>query len=478
MQHFLTDKKYAMSDVAEVYLSINDLVEAGYASIVEKDGFWYWSVGGELIDPREHRELYKMDERTFRTLMKEFGYLDIYDEFKGTIKPVSGLFSSLAEFDYMGVKFEIYEDSLIASASAKFSGGTVAIDTNTLENNARISVKVGKPTLRDVHRVAEHVKELASVGLEEARRVKEYILRETGIDIPEEKLWVWISSKDYAVTELRVSVSGSVSSNRKSTSVEVRWDKIKRVLEVRLVGEIKSYYVEEAFHTIKLRDLGVSIPNHYSFDIDRQEKAVMLAYYQEFKDVTSLPSISQHYEVISNIDKVLSELLRLHLEKIKDVEIQKYVKEYYSYNKYGVGMTVGQILSALGWDPGASFDEVALKLIALKHEMPDEHEPPVFSYLVAQAVLEGHNQDKLMDKVNAGLETVMSYVARGRLSLRYVETPYGTRVPRVYLGGRELNMRVENLPRFEKMVKVAKVLVTQVEEEPVAGFTIFEGICN
>jgi len=166
LQHFLTDKKYAMSDVAEVYLSINDLVEGGYASVVEKDGFWYWSVGGELVDPREHRELYKMDERTFRTLMKEFGYLDIYDEFKDIIKPVSSLFGSLTEFYYMGVKFEIYEDSLMASTNAKFSGGAVAIDTNILDNNARISVKVGKPTLRDVHRAVEHVKGLASIALE------------------------------------------------------------------------------------------------------------------------------------------------------------------------------------------------------------------------------------------------------------------------------------------------------------------------
>jgi len=466
LEHFLADRKYEMDDVAEVVVEVGDLKEAGFVDVLERGGFWYWTVGGRELDPKEYRMLYLADSRTVRTLMKELGYLEIYDAFKDIIEPSKGWFGTLVVFSYMGLNFELRKEWLVVSADAKFTPSGVVVGSSAAGSNATIVASVRRPTLSDVHMLVKHVNELGGVALLEARKLKEYVLSETGIDIPVERARVSISSKDYNITELRVSMWGGLTSNRKKVSVDVVWDKAKGEFEVKLLGEVQSYYVAESFRHINPEKLGVTL-RPYHLDVDWQWKSVELGYRQVFKGVSSPPPISEHYGVVSNVDGVLSELLKLYLERIKGEEIHvcEHVEGRVCISGYGTGISVGEFLSLLSWDPTASLDEVALKLIATKCELTSAQSPEVFNHLVAQAVLAGHPQDKLMDKVNGELEAVVNYVARGRLALRYVETPHGTKAPRVYLDGRDLGMRVESLPHFERMVKIAKVLVSPVEEE-------------
>jgi len=437
--HFLTDEGYKEDDTVEIWIeSINELVDAGYVDIVEGDGFHYWALAnGEVLDPKEYRDLYKVDRRTFRTLMKELGYLDIYEAFKDSIEP--SRFIAVAEFKRNGVEFELYDDKLMASASL-------------LVGNSELYVvmTVKRPTLSDVYKVFKRINNKISDKFSaEVKMLKDYILRETGVDIPEEGFRGYVKFKGSRITAFRVFAYGSVERGRKIVRLNLRWEKVKKRLSVRLEGTIMSNQVNEVFCSINPKDLDAEIPPGYTLKRMWGSGRVSLIYRSSFK---GLPSISEHYERVSNVGKVLSELLRKYLKKIQDEEIV-------IYKKRSTGMKVKDFLEILDWDPSTSFDEVILKLIAAEAELGEAHMPRIYGALKVQAILEGHSQDELIAKVNNALETVMEYMSEGRLGIRYIDTPEGARAPRVYLGNKRLDVRVEHLPNFEKLLIIAKTLL-------------------
>jgi len=466
---FLIDKKYQLDDAVVVAISVDDLVKEGVMKIVEKNGFHYWVVGDEVLNPLEYKKLYKLDKKTFATLLREAGYLDIYNRFKDQIMPADiGWVEKLGSFTYKGIHFELYEGYLHASTSIGFPVKELGYEEGE-RKNVSVWINIHNAKGDDVDKIVNYVSELEKKVQKVILDLQDKIRRETRIIIPESKFWGSISVKDYKIEDFYVTGEATLSINRKEVSVKVTWKPIKKVFEAEITGRIKSYYAAKTFDEISLESLGIEVPSGYYFTVDRSEKTVVLKYYKEFENVEQLPSIAEPYEIVSNVDKVMREIVKMYIEKSKNEKIIGITKGYYRYDEFDTGFTIGKLVESLNWDPEAdSFDAIVVKLIAAKIQLPSEHRPRVFDYLVTQVVLNGHSQDKLMEKVNNSLETIFKYMERGRLTAKFTkveENGYEREVIRLYLDGKPLGIKVEDLPEFEKMIYTAKILQMPIEEE-------------
>jgi len=464
IEHFVSSGKYGEEDYAVVYIeNIDDLVSAGYLELAEIGGFYCWRLGnGEVLVPREYKRLYMSRRETFRTLLKEYGYLEIYEEFKDNIEPPSGVWENyvgiLALFRHSDFLFELYEDHLIARADIDVGGSTMSVKW-TAE----------KPTASTVHSIAAYVKsELVRRFASDIAKMREHVRSEIGVDVSPSGFRGCVEVANGDVREYSLSAEWSTEANRKTVTVSIWWYITERAFKVYMKSSIASQYLTDLFSYLEPFVYRVKMPGGYSIDISRAKRSISIRYSKQYEDADTLPPLSEPFTIVSNIERVLGEVIKLYLED--EENLNKKIVSYqdtgagvWRYEERDTGLTVSGVLKAISWNPRASLDEAILKLIAAREELGEEHRPPVFNLLLAQLVLSGHSQDKIMERVNDPVETLLKYMLAGRLRVKRVDIPGGGRATKLYLDGRDIGVDVEMLSRFAELVETANALAKLAE---------------
>jgi len=430
-REFLGSADYWGNDKVWVYIRAEDLVNAGFLKLTEKDGFYYWVLAdGKPLNPKKFIKLYEADERTFRTLMKEYGYLDIYEAFG-----VKTCRWALGEFEYGNVYFELYGKCVRAVASYDINGKQIKVDAC-----------VQKPTADDIRKLAEHVKGLA----------KQY----DAVAIAKQVL-EWLRSEDYEVTYFSISLTyGGAGKALKKLEVELYQKEGEGVLTAR-VGAYLAPYIASLFLLKVLDPAKLDLPPGF-----RYEDGVFW-YKATLSGLEDLWKLSDAFAALQRLDGLLFDAIGRYLKRVANRRVAVLGLEIAEGKP-----TVRDVLDAISWDPTASLDEVALKLMAVKEEFGEFCKPPVLEALLSQAVLRGHPEGELTKRLEEPLETLLWYMLEGRLKVRYVATPEGAGVPRLYLDGKDIGVEVEKLPKFKKMVIVALALLAEEGEEEAGGDVI------
>lgn len=98
-----------------------------------------------------------------------------------------------------------------------------------------------------------------------------------------------------------------------------------------------------------------------------------------------LPKILHHVDAIINGRGFLKKILDSYIDTVKGRIV----------DEDGEKVSLGDILNAINWNPREPFDIVVLKLVAVAMEL----EKLYCELLVAQAVLEGHPEEELWNRV-------------------------------------------------------------------------------
>ena len=448
--HFLVSPKYSLDDEVEVRVTAEALENLGILKITEKEGFKYWTACGELLPPKEYLKLYKLRRETAVTLLKEYGLLPFYEAFGGNMDFASCSFyvGVLANINYGGLRFELSPGRLYVSTD-------IGYDRREIGKTAFLFVSVENPKPDDVIRVARLTRELETKVKTEVDRTRETIHRMTGVLPDRTSFEGYMEVHNYKITKWVLRSDTRLERGRKVLRIYVERDYVKSRAQVVLEGGIRSQYVLETFNGIDFQKY-VKVPASYSFARDRGAKTVYLMYRAESKGSAEIPNISDPFKVVSSVDGILLEILKMHINALKPAKIMAGSGR----DAWETPTTVGEFLKSIGWEPGMPFDEAVLKLIATRTELPKNAKPDLFVMLVAWSVLEGHPQDKLMEKVNNDVETLIKYLRKGRLKIIARDNRKW-----LYLDGKPTFLCLDSNPLFGKVVRSVKLLLEDHEKE-------------
>jgi len=437
LEHFLSSKKYEDDDEVRATVYIQDLIEIGELRKVDINGFKYWEFHGELLDPKEYTNMYKLDEDVYRTLFKEIGLLEIYDKFKDEIlKNVNSVLNSsyvIARFSYEGVNFDIESKKFYARK-------TIFESTNRPFNTVSVWLEVNNPKSDDVFKAVEYMKYTELLLVEALDNVKSIIERSTGLTVEGDNLYGEVHVKDYRIEKFETKGRAMMNIGRTTLEVEAvnEYDRHKReyphnslqaIVFPRATTSVTITATEKSYYLYELMDIGAGLldkPDNVFVSLNRSDKEVVLQIYNELPVYTFIYA-RRPFEVAKDFKGILSDLSDDILEALRDKTVKVKDRNGYSYSEVTVGK-VGELLDKIGWKNVKDFDEAVLKLIALRlyvklKDGVDIRDAilPIYDYLVANAITKGMDQDLLTEKVNDPMETVLDFIEKGKIKLAKVD---------------------------------------------------------
>jgi len=452
--HFLTDrKKYSRDDEAYFSLMLTDLMKEGLLRKVEIDGFTYWEFAGMVLDPMRFVNMYKIDEDVFRTLFKEWGFLEIYEKFKDAV--TAGRLrrsydsSCLVEFEYNKVRFTIGKERIHATAWVGYELKEPIYnyhDGSVMTNNVILWIYVSNPRPKDIYKILTYVDYTDFLVKEIFDNMKKVAKDATGVDVDISGLDGSVDIENYKLE--RANLTAKVRMNQGRTTLTLTLGvKFERndyeyregrkisfpsmTTQVEAEGVLKSLYVHDL---MRVKGEEVNLPDDIKVRLDHDDKEVSV---KVFKSVPAIAYVDagKPYEMAKRFREILSIVAEKKLKALMDKDpVVKYRdRDYGREEELG---KVREIIDGIKWFEAKDFDEAVLKLIALKVAYLgriEEAETPLLDYLIGHAVLKGYDQDTLTKRINDPLETVIEFIEDGKLKAR-VE---GGR-PQIYFKGKPL----------------------------------------
>lgn len=445
--HFLSDSKYSGTDTILLSLDFEELMSKGVIKIREVDGFKYLFVGDELVDPKKYYILYKENTELLPSLFKGHDYLDFWDKFRHLMQPDHRV-GTLTSLSYDGIHFTLYPELLEAQFFSY---------RNESETPVHIDIHVTKkrPSADDVYKIAALIKELVSDVIRRSTNLAENVFKETGYATSLDKVSAFIDVNDYKVENYYIRLSDTLEFGRKTISRSLTYYVNSGKMFVELKGEYSSQFLTHALYPLGPRDVEVG-DEKYTFLIDRSSRRVGLKFYKVFNVTEESVPISSNFKVVFNLETILTNLLNERIEEIRDTQIVSFDR----YGRYSLEHTYDTLARRLDWSSDQTYDETIIKLICLKLILPREHEPNVFDIFVSQAILRGFSQDKLMEKVNEPLDTLISYFKKGRIKLVEKDNEY-----RFFMDGKPMKIDLMSFQDFLYALTFAEFLVSDEKQE-------------
>lgn len=433
---FLTDrKKYSGDDEAYFSLMLTDLMKEGLLRKVEIGGFTYWEFAGMVLDPMRFVNMYKADEDVFRTLFKEWGFLEIYEKFKDAVSAGrlnrSYDSSCLVEFKYDKATLIIGKEWIRASAWVGYELKEPIYNYHNgsiMTNNVFLWIRVSNPRPEDVYKILAYVDYTDFLVKEIFDNMKRVVKDATGMDVDISGLDGNVDVENYKLERANLTAKVRVYQGRSTLTLTlgVKFDRndyeyrdgrkislpIMRT-QVEAEGAIKSLYVHDL---MQVKDEGISLPDDITVRLDHDNKEVSVKVSRSVPTITYVDA-GKPYEMAKRFKEVLSMVAEKKLKALMDKDpVVKYRDKHYGREEE-LGK-VKEMVDGIKWFEVKDFDEAVLKLIALKIAhlgKIEAAEAPILDYLIGHAVLKGYDQDTLTKRINDPLETVIEFVEEGKL---------------------------------------------------------------
>ena len=395
---------HTKNDEVFVRIELDDLISEGIIQLVEKNGFWYWSFSDKVLNPLEYKEVYKKDKRTLRTLVKEVGILEIYDAFSDKAEPSS---------------LHIFTVRRICNAIVDVSENSLSIDIKGDYVNLHLYYhKNGRLTVEDVYKAVELANDIL---FGDVVKFKDELRYKLGIVPPhfDEVIKVTASAEDGVLAFLKYEVDiqhlERVPPPMMYKPIEVlhiEFDRVKK--------EFRFFYVADFNKRQYKPKLSLSVVYVISKIVANDNELVKTLLPPNIN--IALEASSSTYSVgltitATGVDEIpvsyqfFYQLLTNYLDRVRD-------------RKLRCGLTVGEFLDAIKWNPQDDIDAVLLKLIAAKVEDTKFEKvksckklegledivilkglPPLYHILKAQVELVRHQNDDLLKTLKRKLKT-------------------------------------------------------------------------
>jgi len=464
-------KKYEADDEAYFSLMLSDLMREGLLKKVEVNGFKYWEFAGEVLNPKEFINIYKVDEDVFKTLIKEWGYYEVYEKFKDEMN--AGRLNEtydqevIAGFIHNNVRLTIRKAALNAYASVGSRLNEPFRDYygNLVNKSVSLWVHVNNPKPEDVYKVLTYVEYSDLIASELLDNLSKIIKETTGLEVDTTSSYGLMEMHNYRLKHITLSAkaTNNVGRTTVSLSLGVNYEKkssdLTRTMHIDAEGSIKSQYVFDLMEAKVVT--GIELPDDVGFRYDRENREVTVKVSREFPAIAYV-DVSEPYKIAKEFRQILSMVGEKKLEGLKDeMVVVEYADRYYS-SRTELGK-VGDFINDIKWFKTKDLDEAVLKLIALKLEHGDEIREaniPLLDYLIGHAVLKGFDQDTLTKRINDPLETIIEFVEEGKLKVKYEGEP------RIYFKGKPLENYVDEsmaIPRLRRAIMTAIAIMDSEE---------------
>jgi len=458
--HFLNDKKYEENCKVYVKIPFEELIKRGILTLNEENGKTYWYLYGEKLDPKTYENIYRKDQRTFRTLLEELGIVEFMDKFDISIPPPA--ITKLLIFFHKGIYFDIqyhHKDHPTPTLNARY---TLSKSKENLRYDIEFSFNINNPKAEDVYMIEELLEKL-----------------ESDIELKVKKIISWIESNDkYQLIkkDTSFSISGTIHIkdyhfNTYSLLIETGYkidDRSRYGIYVKYLGtkdinnfnitmeySIGSKYLVDALETLRIEKIELE-DNEKIYDIitDKLSKYASFRFsewYSVNSNLENLPDISEEINIVMNTKKILYNIINEGLNKIGNKPISLCHK--YACNE-SLDMTVKDLIDIIDWKENQTVDESALKINLVKLYLNNKNaKPDILSILISLAYLSGAPYEYLLDKANEGLEYIIGLAHRGRLRI----TENG-----IYLDGKKIKFNMTN-DNFVKSVMELVFILTSEE---------------
>jgi len=233
-------------------------------------------------------------------------------------------------------------------------------------------------------------------------------------------------------------------------------DIVNKKFEIEVGAGISSYTLSLVLWPLRLTGFHDVLPEGFSISFEHGDE-VYLNYAYTVRNYEKPPEITHYFKEVLNAEKYFKEIVNRELEEYMNTPLKNYWKKF-EKSKCKSKMTVKDFLKALNWNPKDPLDVVTVKLIAAKAELVRLKFTCLFHILLAQAILEGHSEATLNSKVGNGVETLIHFIEGKRLVVKE-QTVSGRKYPAIFLDGKPLNMSLHMLPRFRRLLRLARSLI-------------------
>ncbi|MEM1694902.1 MAG: hypothetical protein QW456_11905, partial [Ignisphaera sp.] len=456
-----------------LWIPLEELIKRGILTLNEENGKTYWYLYGEKLDPKTYENIYRRDQRTFRTLLEELGIREFMDKFDDiTIPPHFD--TRLLIFFYKNFYFDIryhHKDHPTPTLYARYILSDIK---KNLKPDIEVSFNVNNPKIEDVYMFEELLKKLESDIELKVSKIISWIESNTKYQLTKKNINVGVSGtihiKDYYFDTYSLLITTRYDiDDRSDCNIYINYfgNKVSNNFNVIIEYSIRSKYLVDAIETIGVDT--IELENNkktYNIITNKLNKHILFRsseWYTVDSELKDLPDISEEINIIMNTKNILYNIINEGLNNMKEEPI------FFCNNKLiisrSLGIKVGDLMKIIDWNENQTPEEAVLKINLAKLYLNNkETKPDILSVFISLAYLGGASYDYVLEKVNEGLDYVIELARRGRLKI----TENG-----IYLDGKKIKFDTNN--NFVKSI-MELVFILSSEENIGTDISISEKI--
>lgn len=449
LDEFIRSKKYRLNDYVSFIIPFKELVKAGVLWKVRRGEHVYWVLQDRILSPREYLKLYLLSRDTTRTLMYEIGFLEVYDKYKDRFKVIEDPRTQFfATFLLDGVVVAVSERMLRASRYVRIPVRYGPGDNDVFNFFGEIIYILNKASVSDIEKMMENIRTAKFLIEEILWNIVSYAKRELGDDIVirgNGGRSISVEIIDHKIVAMDVCVDmGSRRDDSRLINVWFKFDKrglkekgkwiyppqdlVVRVSVSRTVDFKSLRYLREEFDYSPIGEKTSYVDTSPLCGVKCffDTRSITLSYNESFKETTVAPGIRKIYYMLGSLSG------QKFVEFVKDKiwgDLREKSDKILFKNRDRESVTVGDFLKFLRWSDDQDLDEILFKLSVISLEARinpffDGRRYAIVSKLIALALLNGHDERKVLQAVNRPLETLLELARNGKLYITLGKNSY------------------------------------------------------